>query len=66
MQKFNLQELNIIKSMADNRKIKNDLLLQNIGSLNLPDNEQTKLIIYSENRVLEQILNKVEKYINID
>jgi hypothetical protein len=66
MQKFNFQELNIIKSMAENRKVKNDLLLQNIDSLNLPDNEQTKLIIYSENRVLEQILNKVEKYINID
>ena len=66
MQKFNFQELNIIKSMAENRKVKNDLLLQNIDSLNLPDIEQNKLIIYSENRVLEQILNKVEKYINID
>lgn len=66
MQKFNLQELNIIRNMADNRKVKNDLLLQNIDSLNLPDNEQTKLVIYSDNRVIENLLNKVEKYINID
>jgi hypothetical protein len=65
MQKFNLQELNLIKDLAQNRKVKNEMFLSDANFL-ITDHEHTKLLIYSENRVIENLLNKVEKYINID
>lgn len=65
MQKFNLQELNLIKDLAQNRKTKNEIFLNDANML-IKDSEHTKLLIYSENRVLENLLTKAEKYINID
>jgi hypothetical protein len=65
MQKFNLQELNLIKNLAENRKTKNEIFLNDANML-IQDSEHTKLLIYSENRVLENLLTKAEKYINID
>jgi len=65
MQKFNLQELNLIKDLAQNRKTKNEIFLNDANML-IQNSEHTKLLIYSENRVLENLLTKAEKYINID